>query len=1013
MQSIRRASIPVCCAVFSSLFLTSGCREADEQPLGDPPFEVGNALRSFEIAEGFRIEPFVAEPLVMDPVAMEVDEFGRIYVVEMPGYPLDVEGSGRVKLLTDTSGDGLPDAVSIFADGLTLPKGVMRWRDGILVSDAPHLWYFEDTTGDGTADVRRIVLTGFALSNPQHNFNTPIYGLDNWIYLANNATIWTETFEELFGDRGSEIRFPDRPDAPQLPRNGNGRNLRFRPDSYELEMLASTTQFGHSFDPWGRHFLVSNAHHVFVETIGARYLARNPDLVVPRAVDHIPAHGNAAEVYPITLNPEHQLLTDRGVFTSASGITYYTGGAFPAPYDEVAFVAESVHNLVHADRITPAGSSFQASRLFENREFLASTDSWFRPVQFYIGPDGALYVIDYYRQIVEHPQWMDDAAIAAGNLTNGNDRGRIWRIVPEGASRPDWPNRLTLGTASVDELVAALESDNLWWRRTAQRLLVDRRPAEAVPLLARLATGAASAHARLHALWTLEGLGQLETELIVRALDDPEPGVRENAVRLAELRLPDDALAASLIARENEPDPRVRFQLVATLGDVPTNTSLALRQRFLFEHIEDEWMQVAALSSAAQRDPALFERTVAELATTESAGRSGYFRRVAAMIGARRQPDEIRRVVRAVLDGGRAESAWWRAASLDGLAEGLRGREAAQLPLTAERELLLASFFGQDEAVRGASLNLLRVVGTPRSPALEDAAQQAALLATDGRASPQLRADALRLLALTDPRPYEATIRGAIDPREPATVQRAAVRTLGQIEGEETGAFLMARWTAMTPEVRDVVVDVLMTERPRVRLLLDALQAGVVQASTVGWARSVVLMRDWDGEERDRARALLGEQPGRRDEVVEQYQTALALRGDARRGHEVFQANCAQCHQMGGTDGIDFGPDMATVRHWSSAALLAKILNPNRSIADGYELWLVQRRSGETAAGVIAVETPTTVTLRNAGQQDVTIPRSEIESITASNVSVMPSGFEHQISEQQMADLIAYIQNRR
>jgi putative membrane-bound dehydrogenase-like protein len=890
---------------------------------------------------------------------------------------------------------------------------VMRWRDGILVTDAPHVWYFEDTNGDGRADVRRVVLTGFALSNPQHNFNQPIYGLDNWIYLANNGTIGTETYEELFGDRGSEVHFPDRPESPRLARNANGRNVRFRPDSYELEMLAGASQFGHSFDSWGRHFLVSNAHHLYVEAFRARYLARNPDLVVARAVDYIPMHGNAATVYPITHNPEHQLLTDRGVFTSASGVTYYTGGAFPAPYDEVVFVAESVHNLVHADRIRPNGVSFQAHRLFEDREFLASTDSWFRPVGFYVGPDGALYLIDYYRQIVEHPQWMDDAVIESGNLNAGIDRGRIWRIVPEGASRAGWVNSLTLGAAPVEELVRQLENDNLWWRRTAQRLLVDRGAASATTLLAALARDGRTPQARLHALWTLEGLGRLDPDLIVRALADPAPGVRENAILLAESRLPDERLADALVSLENEVDPRVRFQLVSTLGDLPTERSLALRQRFLFEDIEDPWMQVAALSSGAQRDPALFARTVGELGAVETPGRSAYFRRVSSMIGARADATEIRRAVRAALEDGRGDSTWWRAASLEGLAEGLRGRNAAALPLAAERELLVDAFFEQqDPRIRGATLALLRVAGVPAGRAIDRAVHRAATLAADRDADPQLRADALGLMAFADPGPHEAVIRRAIDPRETAHVQKAAVRTLAGIRGEETGRFLLSRWSAMTPEVRDVVIDALMTERPRVRLLLDAIESNLVQTSTVGWTRSTVLMRDWDGEERDRARALLGEQPGQRDDVVERYRTALSLRGDPRRGRDVFQAQCSQCHQMGGRDGIDFGPDLGTVRHWSSEALLTKILNPSRSIADGFELWLIERRSGGTVTGVMAAETPTAITLRRVGQDDVTIPRSDIESITAANVSVMPSGLEQQINEQQMADLLTFIRQR-
>jgi putative heme-binding domain-containing protein len=375
---------------------------------------------------------------------------------------------------------------------------------------------------------------------------------------------------------------------------------------------------------------------------------------------------------------------------------------------------------------------------------------------------------------------------------------------------------------------------------------------------------------------------------------------------------------------------------------------------------------------------------VAELASAETSGRATYFRRVAAMIGARRQTDEIRRVVSTVLDDGHTPGSWWRAASLNGLADGLRGREAQALPLSAERALLLERFFAQDDAVRDASLNLLRVVGAPAGHALDAAVRQAVGLAPKQDADPQLRADAFRLLALTDPAPHAATVRGAIDPREPATVQRAAVAALARIGGEETGRFLLGRWSVMTPEVRDAVVDALMTERARVRLLLDAIERNQVQTSTVGWARSVA-----------------------------QYRAALALPGDATRGRGVFQASCSQCHQTGGRDGIAFGPDLGTVRHWSSQALLAKILNPSRSIADGYELWLVQRRSGGTVAGVIAAETPTTVTLRNAGQPDVTIPRSDIESISSANVSVMPSGLERQIDEQQMADLIAYIRNQQ
>ena len=325
-----------------------------------PPYEPAEALATLEIAEGFRVETFAAEPLVFDPVDMTVDEAGRLYVVEMPGYPLDVGGTGRVVRLMDTDGDAYPDTRVAFAEGLTLPTGIMRWKAGVLVTDAPDVLYFEDSDGDGVADIREVALTGFALSNPQHNFNNPLYGLDNGIYLANNGPIYTEAHADRFGDFGGAVHFPGRPEGPVLARNANGRNVRFRPDTGALEELSGASQFGHAFDPWGRHFLVSNARHQYHEVLAARYLRRNPGLPAREAVAYTSDHGNAADVFPVTIDPEHQLLTDRGAFTSAAGLAYYAGGAFPEPFDQVTFVTESVHNLVHADVVEDSGATFAA-----------------------------------------------------------------------------------------------------------------------------------------------------------------------------------------------------------------------------------------------------------------------------------------------------------------------------------------------------------------------------------------------------------------------------------------------------------------------------------------------------------------------------------------------------------------------------------------------------------------------------------------------------------------------------
>src|SRR5690606_25563075 len=201
------------------------------------------------------------------------------------------------------------------------------------------------------------------------------------------------------------------------------------------------------------------------------------------------------------------------------------------------FVTESVSDLVHVDLLEDKGATFTAHRHRKDKEFLASTDAWARPVNLYVGPDGALYVIDYYRRIIEHPEWMSDEAIAAGGLSDGVNMGRIYRVSPADAPGADWPSGSKLGTASVAESVATLASKNSWWRLHAQRLLVDRKDTSAVPLLESLLGQDSSRYGRLHALWTLEGLGALKPQHVIRGLHDPEGAIRENAIRLAENEL--------------------------------------------------------------------------------------------------------------------------------------------------------------------------------------------------------------------------------------------------------------------------------------------------------------------------------------------------------------------------------------------------------------------------------------------------------------------------------------------
>ena len=425
------------CAVSMLLPLTLGvmvrARTADE-PAG-PPYPPADSMKTMAVEQGFRVELVASEPDVQSPVAMDIDEDGRLFVVEMPGYPLDVSPTGKVKLLEDRDGDGRFERVSVFADDLVLPTGVMRWKKGILVTAAPDVIYFEDTDGDGRADVRTVVLTGFARSNPQHTVNSPVYGLDNWVYVAHQGPAGAVIYKELFGDRGKPLTFPGRPG--QAPVDPKDSTVRFRPDGFVAEPIGGESQYGHSFDAYGRYFGNDNSHHLWHEVIGARYLQRNPHLLVPGVMHDVPDHGAAAQVFPITKRPTFELLTEAGEFTSACAPTIYLGGGFGGEYEGAVFVAEPVHNLVHRDVLSQAGPTFTARRGRSDQEFLAAGDAWFRPVSFYVGPDAALYVVDYYRARIEHPEWTSsDTQRDPSSMYAGQDRGRIYRVVRDPAAAP-------------------------------------------------------------------------------------------------------------------------------------------------------------------------------------------------------------------------------------------------------------------------------------------------------------------------------------------------------------------------------------------------------------------------------------------------------------------------------------------------------------------------------------------------------------------------------------------------
>ena len=992
------------------MILLQSCTEKKSTTAGGLTPE--ESLSTFQLPEGFKIELVASEPMISDPVAMEVDENGNMYVVEMHGYPLDTLGSGVIKLLTDTNADGAPDKAVVFADGLKLPTGIMKWKKGILVVDVPDILYFEDNNNDGKADIKKVMITGLALTNPQHIANTPMYGLDNWIYVAHMGIVTPKVSME-FNDTGSNVRFVDYSAGNQLPRDANGRNIRFKPDTHELEMLSGESQYGQTFDAWGHQLGTSNADHLFHEVIPAKYLQRNPDLLVAESMDHIPDHGKAAEVYPITKNPEHQLLTDVGVITSSCGVTWYQGGLFPDSFNNVTFIAEPVHNLVHADRITDRGATFDAARVYQKKEFLASTDAWFRPVQFYTGPDGALYVIDYYREIVEHPEWMSDSVNNSGALYNGSDKGRIYRVTPVNAAKMNWCSNIKLGSAPVEELVTTLTSKNIWWRRNAQRLLLEKNDPQTVSILRKFLDTATSATAIVHALWALEGFHSIDESTLSKAFQNPVAGVRENAIKIAELHLQQTPqLKNDLLSLQSDTSAKVRYQLLCTLGNLNDAASELVRQKLLMKDIEDKWVQVAALTSSSGKEYALIEKGISVLSGTASAGKTLFFQNCAGVIGLSQRTNDIKKLVHLAATNNTPAAAWWQTACLDGLSKSIHIKGLPAGDLTVEKQLLLSKFNRTTPAlVRAASLDLLSLTGIQKNAAWNDAIKSARSVAANKLDDSKYRSDALRLIALEKDSNDTRLLEQIITPTESETLQRTALYTYNEIAGKAAAACITRNWKNLTHTVRDAAIEILLTSPYNMNVLLDAIQQKQIQPASINWPRMVSLMNNDDMAIRNRARKLLSNATEDRDVVYKKYEPALSITGDANNGLVVFQRVCTMCHQVGGQYGKAFGPDLASIRNRDAQFIIADILNPNRSIADKYEMWTIVKKNGEKLSGIIASETPAAITLHTIGAREIIVSRNDIKTLQASETSAMPVGLEASVSIKEMADLVAFLKN--
>ena len=928
---------------------------------GAGPLSPADEKTTFRLVDPeLTIELVASEPEIASPVAVAWDANGRLFVVEMTDYPAGPK-SGKVRLLVDRDGDGRYETTSTFADGLNFPNGALPWNGGVLVTAAPDILFLKDADGDGVADERRTILTGFVEGNQQLRVNGLTWGADNWVYAAN-------------GRSDGIVRRPGAPDAQAVPLNRH--DFRFRPDTGEVQVVSGFSQFGLPRDDWGRRFPSWNTIPIRLAVIEQPALNRNPYLADASSVASILDPADGGRVFPISPPQTTFNRESTAYFNATCGPTILRGGLLGDAYKGNAFVCESLTNLVQRRVLEPRGTTFLGRRAEgeADREFLASTDPCFRPVNLTTGPDGALYVVDFYREMVEHPQFVPEALRTSVDFRRWNNRGRLWRIARKDAQRGASP---ALGDASTADLVAALDDPNGWRRDTAQRLIVERQEKAAVPLLAALASNnGATALGRAHALWTLDGLGAIDDAALGRALiHDPSAGVREAAARLADGR---QGLVEALIQAADDPDVRVRFQTAIALGSLADPRSSGALAKIAARDADDEWVRLAVLSGLAEKADAFLNALLAdhpEWLAAAAPGQARLLASTASIIGARNQPDETRRLVDRLASPPGGESIAGRIALLDGLSDGL------------------SRVGGSVDAFKGIGGLLDRAAEIVASP----------------DASPTDRAGALGLLARSRPESAALAIPSLLAAGQPEALQSASARALAVVGSPELADRILEAWGSLPIRVRREVLSALTTSGPLADRLVTAIEDEEVAVAELAPTDRDALRLTPTPALRPRIEKLLAKSaPVDRGAVVAKFQSSLDLKGDATRGAELFAKNCRTCHQRQG-QGFNVGPDLSGVAGRPPTALLKDVLDPNADVAPGFATFLVVTRGGRTFSGLLAEETATSLKLRGAEAIEQPLLRSEIETIRPTGRTLMPEGFEETLGPQGLADLIAFL----
>lgn len=964
-------------------------------PASTPALAPEEAQGRFTVPSGFEVRLFASEPEVVNPVAMTWDERGRLWVVELYEYPLGVKagekGRDRVKILEDTDGDGRADSVKVFLDGMSLATGVLVGNGGVFVGQAPHLYWVEDTDGDDVADRKTVVQTGFGLEDRHELLNGFTWGPDGRMYMTHGVFTVTRAVN------------PDQPGEPVLLTAGVAR---YRPETRQLEIFAEGTSnpWGVDFDARGNAFVSACViDHLFHLAPGGVYVRQAGQ----------PPYPYAYELLPSIVDHRHHM-------AAYAGVCVYQGDQYPAEYRGMALQGNIHDNAVHQDRLTTAGSTFKASFV---QDFVRANDGWFMPVSTQVGPDGAVWIMDWYDR---YPCYQNANADPAGV---DRERGRIWRVVHVGAEkgRPVAPRPpgLDLGRATSGELVSVLRHPNAWHRRMAQRVFSGRKDVgmHRGALLDLMERGG-NEDTRLAALWTLYSAGLAEDAVLDAAAASDLPSLRAWAARFTgELN---EATAASA----------ARLKLLAADADITVNTAVATALRqftsgALTVNVRPRHELDTTAETLAGILEVLLERTKANgdrdlpfllwmaieplvMHDTEAAvgwfsangdrylplsGRLAY--KAMRRLSDAREPRVLEQAVGLV--GALGRDSGMLVPVLDGLIDGQRGK--AQVPSKEGQASVTALLQHPNKEVASRAQRLGTIWG-------DSAALQAALQ----RIRDETVAEGERVAAIQAARSSRSDeLRGVLHQvvRESRVdrVRLEAVRALGEVGVEETGQRLLDGWTTLTPAVQRAVAELCTTRWQWRWPLFGAVEKGVVKRGDLPPTVIRTLVTSKEQAEQVKAQQLFGKVNATSTEklrlIAEKRKVVVTGAVNLTAGREQARKACLICHRLHG-EGAEVGPDLTGVGRSSLDALLHNVIHPNEIIGQGYENVIVETKDGRTLSGRMVENSAARVRLLLAGPVEEVVAKSEVQSLSVSENSVMPEGLE-QMPDDDFRNLIWYI----